>query len=89
MDSYVRTYYYRLRLKILLKKIISFVISLQNECMFIAAYHMAGETTTAMRVFTILVGNAVAEERFSDAGYLHHLLAMQCLETAAAAITDK
>ncbi|KAJ8737752.1 hypothetical protein PYW08_000347 [Mythimna loreyi] len=53
------------------------------------AYHMAGETTTAMRVFTILVGNAVAEERFSDAGYLHHLLATQCLETAAAATTDK
>ncbi|XP_052752603.1 intraflagellar transport protein 122 homolog [Galleria mellonella] len=47
------------------------------------AYHMAGETGTAMRVFTILVGNAVAEERFSDAGYLHHLLAMQCLDTAA------
>ncbi|XP_013179593.1 PREDICTED: intraflagellar transport protein 122 homolog [Papilio xuthus] len=46
------------------------------------AYHMAGETSTAMRVFTVLVGNAVAEERFSDAGYLHHLLALQCLETA-------
>ncbi|CAG9781829.1 unnamed protein product [Diatraea saccharalis] len=46
------------------------------------AYHMAGEIETAVHVFTILVGNAVAEERFSDAGYLHHLLAMQCLERA-------
>ncbi|CAH0401916.1 unnamed protein product [Chilo suppressalis] len=46
------------------------------------AYHMAGEIETAIHVFTILVGNAVAEERFSDAGYLHHLLAMQCLERA-------
>nr|XP_049708341.1 intraflagellar transport protein 122 homolog [Helicoverpa armigera] len=53
------------------------------------AYHMAGETATAMRVFTILVGNAVAEERFCDAGYLHHLLASQYLDTAAAATTDK
>ncbi|XP_063892911.1 intraflagellar transport protein 122 homolog [Helicoverpa armigera] len=52
------------------------------------AYHMAGETATAMRVFTILVGNAVAEERFCDAGYLHHLLASQYLDTAAAATTD-
>lgn len=43
---------------------------------------MAGETATALRVFSILVGNAVAEERFSDAGYLHHLLATQCLDTA-------
>ncbi|XP_037299946.1 intraflagellar transport protein 122 homolog isoform X2 [Manduca sexta] len=49
------------------------------------AYHMAGETATAMRVFTILVGNAVAEERFGDAGYLHHLLGMQCLDSAASA----
>ncbi|XP_060809658.1 intraflagellar transport protein 122 homolog isoform X1 [Amyelois transitella] len=49
------------------------------------AYHMAGETATAMRVFSILVTNAVSEERFSDAAYLHHLLAMQCLDTAAAA----
>lgn len=46
------------------------------------AYHMAGETSMALRVFAILVGNAISEERFSDAGYLHHLLAMQCLETA-------
>ncbi|KAJ0183743.1 hypothetical protein K1T71_000166 [Dendrolimus kikuchii] len=46
------------------------------------AYYMAGETATAMRVFTILVGNAVTEERFSDAGYLHHLLATQYLDTA-------
>lgn len=46
------------------------------------AYYMAGETATAMRVFTILVANAVTEERFSDAGYLHHLLAVQCLDTA-------
>ncbi|XP_075990951.1 intraflagellar transport protein Oseg1 [Anticarsia gemmatalis] len=53
------------------------------------AYHMAGETATAMRVFSILVGNAVAEERFSDAGYLHHLLATQCLDTAAATNNDK
>ncbi|CAG4962305.1 unnamed protein product [Parnassius apollo] len=49
------------------------------------AYHMAGETATAIRVFSVLVGNAVAEERFADAGYLHHLLAAQCLDTAAAA----
>lgn len=49
---------------------------------------MAGETATAMRVFTILVGNAVAEERFSDAGYLHHLLATQCLDSIPNA-TDK
>ncbi|XP_053624382.1 intraflagellar transport protein 122 homolog [Plodia interpunctella] len=48
------------------------------------AYHMAGETATALRVFSILVGNAVAEERFTDAGYLYHLLAAQCLDTAAA-----
>ncbi|CAD0194104.1 unnamed protein product [Chrysodeixis includens] len=53
------------------------------------AYHMAGETSTAMRVFTILVGNAVVEERFSDAGYLHHLLAIQFLETATSSSTDK
>lgn len=43
---------------------------------------MAGETATAMKVFTILVGNAISEERFSDASYLHHLLALQSLETA-------
>ncbi|XP_061706179.1 intraflagellar transport protein 122 homolog [Cydia pomonella] len=49
------------------------------------AYHMGGELDTARRVFSILVNNAVAEERFGDAGYLHHLLAAQCLETAAAA----
>ncbi|KAI8430718.1 hypothetical protein MSG28_000902 [Choristoneura fumiferana] len=53
------------------------------------AYHMAGETGTAQRVFSILVGNAVAEERFSDAGYLHHLLAMQCLDTAAASDRER
>ncbi|XP_049885903.1 intraflagellar transport protein 122 homolog [Pectinophora gossypiella] len=53
------------------------------------AYHMAGETATAMRVFTMLVGNAVTEERFSDAGYLHHLLATQYLDTAHATATDK
>ncbi|CAB3225164.1 unnamed protein product [Arctia plantaginis] len=53
------------------------------------AYHMAGETSTAMRVFSILVGNAVTEERFSDAGYLHHLLATQYLDSAAAVNTDK
>ncbi|CAH0716484.1 unnamed protein product, partial [Brenthis ino] len=46
------------------------------------AYHMAGDATTAMRVFTVLVGNAVNEERFNDAGYLHHLLASQCLDSA-------
>lgn len=46
---------------------------------------MAGETETAMRVFSILVNNAVAEERFNDAGYLHYLLATQCLESATAA----
>ncbi|XP_045784631.1 intraflagellar transport protein 122 homolog [Maniola jurtina] len=46
------------------------------------AYHMAGETATAMRVFSVLVTNAVAEERFSDAGYLHHLQATQCLDSA-------
>ncbi|XP_068632692.1 intraflagellar transport protein 122 homolog [Battus philenor] len=46
------------------------------------AYHMAGETSTAMRVFSVLVSNVIAEERFADAGYLHHLLAVQCLETA-------
>ncbi|XP_046977398.1 intraflagellar transport protein 122 homolog [Vanessa cardui] len=53
------------------------------------AYHMAGETATAMRVFNVLVGNAVTEERFSDAGYLHHLLASQCLESAATADRDR
>ncbi|XP_041987643.1 intraflagellar transport protein 122 homolog [Aricia agestis] len=47
------------------------------------AYHMAGETSTAMRVFYVLVNNAIAEERFADAGYLHYLLAMQYLESAA------
>ncbi|XP_045509536.1 intraflagellar transport protein 122 homolog [Colias croceus] len=47
------------------------------------AYYMAGETATAERVLSVLVKNAVSEERFSDAGYLHHLLAAQCLETAA------
>ncbi|KAL4717436.1 hypothetical protein ACJJTC_000585, partial [Scirpophaga incertulas] len=46
------------------------------------AYHMAGETQTAIHVFTILVGNAVNEERFGDAGYLHYLLATQYLERA-------
>ncbi|CAH2035326.1 unnamed protein product, partial [Iphiclides podalirius] len=59
-----------------------------NENKFIEAqkaYHMAGESATAMRVFSVLVGNAVAEERFADAGYLHHLLAVQCLDTAATA----
>nr|XP_032527265.1 intraflagellar transport protein 122 homolog isoform X2 [Danaus plexippus plexippus] len=53
------------------------------------AYHMAGETETAMRVFSILVNNAVAEERFNDAGYLHYLLATQCLESATAAQKDR
>lgn len=48
----------------------------------IAAYHMAGDNEAAVHVFAILVNNAVAEERFSDAGYLHHLLAMQCLDRA-------
>ncbi|KAL0902620.1 hypothetical protein ABMA27_000448 [Loxostege sticticalis] len=50
------------------------------------AYHMAGETETAAHVFTVLVRNAVAEERFGDAGYLHHLLATQCLERAESRI---
>lgn len=50
---------------------------------------MAGEISTAMRVFSILVGNAVTEERFSDAGYLHHLLATQYLDSAAASDTEK
>ncbi|XP_048488903.1 intraflagellar transport protein 122 homolog [Plutella xylostella] len=43
------------------------------------AYHMAGETVTAMRVFSILVDNAVLEQRHSDASYLHQLLARRCL----------
>ncbi|XP_052746621.1 intraflagellar transport protein 122 homolog [Bicyclus anynana] len=47
------------------------------------AYHMAGKTATAMRVFGVLVTNAITEERFSDAGYLYHLLATQCLDSAA------
>lgn len=46
---------------------------------------MAGETETAMKVFNVLVCNAVTEERFSDASYLHHLLASQCLESATTA----
>lgn len=50
--------------------------------LFLPAYHMAGDAATAMRVFTVLVGNAVAEERFIDAAYLHHLLASQNLESA-------
>lgn len=55
------------------------------RCVTIPAYHLAGETATAMRVFLILVGNAVCEERFADAGYLHHLLASQCLESSTVA----
>ncbi|XP_039763440.1 intraflagellar transport protein 122 homolog isoform X2 [Pararge aegeria] len=53
------------------------------------AYHMAGETATAMRVFSVLVTNAVAEERFSDAGYLHYLLAAQCLDSAGTDNNDR
>ncbi|XP_072931134.1 intraflagellar transport protein 122 homolog [Epargyreus clarus] len=57
-----------------------------NENKFVdaqKAYYMAGETETAMRVFSVLVNIAVSEERFADAGYLHHLLAIQYLDTAA------
>ncbi|CAH2103760.1 unnamed protein product [Euphydryas editha] len=53
------------------------------------AYHMAGETETAMKVFNVLVCNAVTEERFSDASYLHHLLASQCLDSAATIDRDR
>ncbi|KAJ2954458.1 hypothetical protein O0L34_g2734 [Tuta absoluta] len=53
------------------------------------AYHMAGETATAMRVFAVLVSNAVCEERYADASYLHYLLACQCRDTANSPTADK
>ncbi|XP_077302264.1 intraflagellar transport protein 122 homolog [Arctopsyche grandis] len=44
------------------------------------AYHMGGQTESAARVLGVLIQNAIAEERFNDAAYLHWLLASQSLE---------
>ncbi|KJH46100.1 hypothetical protein DICVIV_07832 [Dictyocaulus viviparus] len=44
------------------------------------AFHKAGHDQEALRVLEQLAGNAVNENRFSDAGYYHWLLSMQYLE---------
>ncbi|XP_077301832.1 intraflagellar transport protein 122 homolog [Arctopsyche grandis] len=41
---------------------------------------MGGQTESAARVLGVLIQNAIAEERFNDAAYLHWLLASQSLE---------
>ncbi|KAL3982366.1 WD domain G-beta repeat family protein [Acanthocheilonema viteae] len=44
------------------------------------AYHMAGHDVEALQVLEQLMGNAVRENRFSDAGYYSWMLSMQYLE---------
>lgn len=41
---------------------------------------MGGQTEVASRVLGILIQNAIAEERYNDASYLHWLLASQSLQ---------
>ncbi|VIO86943.1 Uncharacterized protein BM_BM3532 [Brugia malayi] len=44
------------------------------------AYHMAGHDMEALQVLEQLVGNAIRENRFIDAGYYNWMLSMQYLE---------
>lgn len=53
--------------------------------LFTLAYHLGGQIESALRVLSVLIQNAIAEERFNDAGYLHWLLASQSLEIAQSA----
>lgn len=46
------------------------------------AFHKAGQPEKAFEVLNRLTENAINEKRFHDAGYLHWILAKQCLEIA-------
>ena len=51
------------------------------------AFHKAGLETQAVKVLEQLTHNAVAENRFNDAGYYFWKLSMQCLDLAAGTLT--
>ncbi|OZC11066.1 WD domain, G-beta repeat protein [Onchocerca flexuosa] len=49
-----------------------------------APYHMAGHDVEALQVLEQLMGNAIKENRFIDAGYYNWVLSMQYLEQCCA-----
>ncbi|VDO45663.1 unnamed protein product [Onchocerca flexuosa] len=50
----------------------------------IKSYHMAGHDVEALQVLEQLMGNAIKENRFIDAGYYNWVLSMQYLEQCCA-----
>lgn len=55
----------------------------------IAAFHEAGKVEEALRVLQQLTNNAIAENRFSDAGYYCWILSLQCVELANGQARDR
>lgn len=51
-----------------------------NDKLIFLAYHMAGHDVEALQVLEQLMGNAIRENRFVDAGYYSWMLSMQYLK---------